>query len=77
MVCVLKIHFFSDIENSIFYFIKFLYFQIICLLVGTSQTESVDHHEEGPRRYFCSWCQRTKLWPHTLAGDNEVILLFN
>uniref|UniRef100_A0A2A4JRX5 Diacylglycerol kinase n=1 Tax=Heliothis virescens TaxID=7102 RepID=A0A2A4JRX5_HELVI len=39
--------------------------------VGTSPSESVDHNEEGLRKYFCSWCQRTKLWAHTLADDRE------
>ncbi|KAJ8728141.1 hypothetical protein PYW08_016526 [Mythimna loreyi] len=37
--------------------------------VGTSQTEGVDQPEEGLRRYFCSWCYRSKLSVDSLAND--------
>lgn len=40
--------------------------------VGTSQSdESEDHNEEGLKKYFCAWCQRTKLCAHTSNLENE------
>lgn len=48
--------------------------------MGTSQSdESEDHNEEGLKKYFCAWCQRTKLCAHTSNLENEVnsLNLFN
>ncbi|KAF9424056.1 hypothetical protein HW555_000765 [Spodoptera exigua] len=39
--------------------------------VGTSHSDSEDQHEEGLNKYFCTWCQRTKLCAHTNALENE------
>lgn len=39
--------------------------------VGTVQNENMENTEEGLKRYYCTWCQRTKLLTDSKLDDNE------
>ncbi|XP_046959945.1 diacylglycerol kinase epsilon [Vanessa cardui] len=41
--------------------------------VGSVSRSTADHHEEGEniKKYFCSWCQRTKLTQENILCDTE------
>lgn len=44
--------------------------------MGTVQSENVDQNEDLLKRYYCTWCQKTKLLTDTPVADAEVLLIF-
>ncbi|CAB3230068.1 unnamed protein product [Arctia plantaginis] len=40
--------------------------------VGTVQSENVDQNEDLLKRYYCTWCQKTKLLTDTPVADAEI-----